>query len=61
MQGFEAASDYAGKFELFREFFAENEKLDFDKLQEEDHGLICTHIHTCTVVCKSTVSMTATV
>ena len=45
MKGFEVADEYAGKFELFKEFFALNETLDVEKLQEEDHGQENTTIH----------------
>ena len=38
MKGFEVADEYAGKFELFRQFFAENETLDIQNLEQADHG-----------------------
>ena len=38
MRGFEVANEYAEKFELFREFFAENEEFDVEALSEEEHG-----------------------
>ena len=33
--GFDVANEYANKFELFQEFFAENESLDLEVLQED--------------------------
>lgn len=38
LRGYEQAEEYSSKFEPFREFFAENEGLDLDKMQEEEHG-----------------------
>jgi len=32
------AEEYSSKFEPFREFFAENEELNLEKMQEEEHG-----------------------
>ena len=39
---FEKASEYASKFEPFREFYQENDSLDIGSLEEEDHGTLCT-------------------
>ena len=35
---FQKADDYRRKFEPYRDFYQENEKLDVEKLKEEDHG-----------------------
>ena len=33
------ADTYASKFEPFKKFYVENEKLDLEALEQQDHGL----------------------
>lgn len=37
--GYKLAEEYSSKFEPFREFFAENEMLNLEKMQEEEHDV----------------------
>lgn len=46
---FEKASEYAHKFEPFREFYQANDSLDIDSLEKEEHGTL----HTCSAVCDA--------
>jgi len=43
--GYKLAEEYSSKFEPFREFFAENEGLNLEKMQEEEHGILTTIIN----------------
>ena len=36
--GFEAAAYYASTFEVYREFYSENERLDLEAVRRDDHG-----------------------
>lgn len=37
--GFDAASQYASTFEVYREFYSENERLDLDAFRNENDGM----------------------
>ena len=36
--GFEAASHYSDTFEIYRDFYSENERLDLEAVRTEEHG-----------------------
>lgn len=38
VSGYELAEEYSSKFEPFQNFYAENEELNLEKMQEEEHG-----------------------
>jgi len=36
--GYKLAEEYASKFEPFREFYAENEDLNLEEMEQQEHG-----------------------
>lgn len=38
--GFDAASQYASTFEIYREFYSENERLDIEVFRQEKDGMV---------------------
>ena len=42
--GFDAATQYAETFDVYREFYSENERLDLEAVRTDPHGM-------CTLYC----------
>ena len=47
---FNAASQYADTFEVFREFYRENESLDLEAVKRQDHGTLFQFLFSCLIL-----------